>query len=135
MDWEPVLFFLSIVAIVVTVAALRHKERIALIKQGKNPYPLVAYPRTGKSALFIGLVAVAFGLALLISGIFVLEESNRPVSMTALICIFGGCASLLFWKLTARDREESRSLYKKHLEKESMSHETGAAGEVVENIE
>jgi len=135
MDWEPVLFFVSVVVIVVTIAALRHKERIALIKKGKNPYPLVAYPKTGRSALFIGLVAVAFGLALLISGFFVIEESNHPVTMVALICLFSGGASLIFWKLTAKDREESRSLYKKHLEKESKSHETDAAGEVAEDTE
>jgi len=133
---SELIVFGAIVIIVVTVAALRHKERIAMIKQGKNPYPLVAYPKTGRSALFIGLVAVAVGLALLISAFIITEEDAvQPMRMVSLICMFGGGASLIFWKLTAKDREEARSLYKKHLEKENMSHEAGAVGKAAENTE
>ena len=95
----------------------------------------MAYPRSGRFTLFIGLVAVAIGLAFLIGAFFITDEFNRPVMITALFCLFGGGASLLFWKLTAKDREEALSLYKKHLEKESMSHDTGAAGEVAEDTE
>ena len=132
---EPLIVFAAIVAIVVPIAVFRHKERMAMIKKGKNPYPLMAYPRSGRITLFIGLGAIAFGLALLISALFVLDESNHPVMMVALICLFSGGASLIFWKLTAKDREEARSLYKKHLEKESMAHETDAVGKAAENTE
>jgi len=44
MDWTAFIVFVSIVIIVVTVAALRHKERIAMIKQGKNPVCVLTCP-------------------------------------------------------------------------------------------
>ena len=122
MDWDVVIVFGSITAIIVVVSLLRHKERMGLISKGINPYIMSGMPAytIGGKALFLGLVAVAVGLALLISAVFVMHLVEDML-IGSLVCIFGGAALLAYWKLTAKERKEVRRIREERLAKLNVS--------------
>jgi hypothetical protein len=100
------------VAIVYIVATLKHRERMEALKRGINP-GLSIHPNTGAWSLFLGLAGIAVGLALLLS-LFVDYDTDMVTG--GLIVLFSGCAFLLYWKLTAKDRERAFRLYEHYFE-------------------
>jgi len=113
----PLGFFGSIVAIVIFITSRRNRERIEMIRKGMDPYKYINIPRmkTGSRTLFWGILAVAIGLALVISSVFIQKNFDRDMMTFALLSMFGGGAMLLYWKLIAKDREHARRLQEEHL--------------------
>ena len=118
---DTLVFFGSITAIVVYIAYSRHKERMEMIRKGINPVLFAKRPNpaTGNTTLFIGLVIFAIGLALLVGAIFVQRYFDRGMMTASMVNLFAGGAMLLYWKLTAKDRENARRLYEEHLARET----------------
>ena len=132
---EPVLALLvpfamlgCITAIVIFIASRRYKEKIELIKKGIDPYASIRAPRLvfGRKTLLIGLVAVAVGIALLISSIYVQKQFDHTMMIVSLVCLFSGSALLLYYKLTAKDRDLARRLQVEYLAKQAESNMTTA---------
>lgn len=90
----------------------RHKERMELIKQGEyhrlNKANMSS--KTGNAALFLGLLFSGIGIALMISNILFLDLDS-DMSTVSIIVIFASASMLLYWKMTAKDREESRRIF------------------------
>ena len=112
-----VLIFGAIPAIVIFIASRRHKERMEMLSKGVNASLFAQAPSPGSKSLLWGLIAVAVGLALLISSVLVMRHFDRGLMMASLILLFGGGATLLYWRITAKDREFARRLHEKHLAK------------------
>ena len=119
---NALIVFGSITAIIVVVSLLRHKERMGLINKGLSPYLFSGMPAhtIGGKALFLGLVAVAVGLALLISAVFVMHLDEGMLT-GSLVCIFGGMSMIIYWKLTAKERKEVRRIREERLAKLNVS--------------
>lgn len=113
----PLAFFGSIVAIVIFITSRRNRERIEMIRKGMVPNKYITKPqlKTGSRTLFWGILAVAIGLALVISSVFIQKNFDRDMMTIALLFLCGGGAMLLYWKLTAKDREHARRLQEEHL--------------------
>jgi len=115
-DLVPIMLFLSIAGVIGYVAYIRHRERMELIKKGKNPFALVpSVPKTGTKSLFWGLFAVGIGLALILSAV-AFQDTDRDMMTTGVVFIFGGATFLLYWRMTAKDREYARQLNEKRME-------------------
>ena len=112
-----VLIFGAIPAIIIFIASRRHKERMEMLSKGVNASLFTQAPSPGSKPLLWGLIAVAIGLALLISAVAIQRHIDRDMITFALFFLFGGGATLLYWKLTAKDREFARRLHEKHLAK------------------
>ena len=112
---ETFIVFASLVAVIVYITFSRHKERMKMIQSGKYPYTRIPQVRYGSTILLLGLVVIAVGLALLISSVLVMRHFDRGLMMASLILLFGGGATLLYWKLTAKDREFARRIHQEHL--------------------
>ncbi len=114
-------FFGCIVAIVIFITSRRSKERIEMIRKGMDPYKYITMPltmprmKTGSRTLFWGILAVAIGLALVTGSVFIQKNFDRDMMTFAILFMFGGGAMLLYWKLTAKDREHARRLQEEHL--------------------
>jgi len=104
--------------IVFFIISRRHTERMEMIKRGVYPVEMNYFG--GGRTLLWGLLLTAVGIALLLV-YFIQDKGSLTPSM---ICLFGGVAILLYWKLTARDREEARKVRADYLMK--------AAGEKVQ---
>ncbi|MDP2982513.1 MAG: hypothetical protein Q8O92_04190 [Candidatus Latescibacter sp.] len=95
--------------IIILVARMRHQQKLELIRRGMNPNILeLNYP--GKRALFWGILLTALGIAGCV-GAVVLEAP--PLGNTSLLVLAAGIAVLIYWKLTAREREREKKLYEK----------------------
>ena len=103
--------------ILIYVASRRHKERMEMISKGVNQSLFIEPPdpKTGNSTLLFGLFAVAIGLAFTISSIFIMENFDRDMMTVAMVFLLGGGSLLLYWRLTAKDRERARRLQEEHL--------------------
>ena len=122
----PLVLFGCVTGIIIFIASRRHRERIELIKKDKFSYlHTPAPPKTGSKSLFLGIFAVGIGLALLLSAVLV-QNSDRDMITGSLLCLFGGGAMLLYWKLTAKDREYARRMTEEQLARLS---EIGQIGE------
>ena len=113
------IIFGSIAAIVIYVSSRQHRERIELIRRGINPVRIVP-PKTGGFALFLGLAGIAIGLALVISAVLVQKSLDRDLLTGGVIVLFGGGAFLLYWKLTAGDRERAMRAYERSLSEQDQ---------------
>ena len=115
--FAPIAFFGSIVAIVIFITSRRSRERIEMIQKGMDPYKYIAMPKmkTGSRTLFWGILAVAIGLALVISSVFIQKNFDRDMMTFAILFMCGGGAILLYCKLTAKDREHARRLQEEHI--------------------
>lgn len=92
--------------IIIVLAKLRHDQRMELIRQGINPDGgMPAYP--GQKSLFWGLLFAGIGIAFIVGG-FSFEDHLR---MPGIFFLSVGIAALVYWKLTAPDRERQRQLY------------------------
>ena len=103
--------------ILIFVVSRRHKERMEMISKGVNLslFTEPPDPKTGSNTLLFGLFAVAIGLAFTISSILIMENFDRDMMTVAMVFLFGGGSFLLYWKLTAKDRERARRLHEEHL--------------------
>ena len=111
-DLVAISIFGAITAIIIYNSSRRHKERIELIRRGMNP---IILPKTGGFALFLGLGGSAVGLALIVSAVLVARSLDRDILMAGIIVLFSGAAFLLYWKLTAGDREKAFRTYERSL--------------------
>ena len=119
----PITLFGCITGIIVFIAARRHKERLELIKQGKFPDMHAPTPqKTGSKSLFLGLFAFGAGIALLLSAVLV-QNSDRDLITTSLVLLFCGGALLLYWRLTAKDREYARRINEELRKKYAETHQ------------
>jgi len=94
-----------------------------LIDKGINPH--LSYPKLqGARALFLGLLAVGIGLSFVVT---LIVDYNNDFVLPASLFLFGGGAFLLYWKLTAGDRENAREYHEemKKTEKRQMQETNG----------
>ena len=114
--------FGCITGIIIFIAARRHKERLEMIKKGKFPDMHAPTPqKTGSISLFLGLFAFGVGLALLLSAVLV-QNSDRDMITVSLLFLSGGTAMLVYWRLTAKDREYARRINEELREKYAETH-------------
>ena len=120
----PLIVFASITAIVIFIASRRHNERLEMIKRGINPIRLVP-PKTGGKTLLFGLICIAIGLALFISVLATgFDRHEHDTLSISLMFLLGGASLLVYWKLTAGDRERAIRAYERQLAEESKKQET-----------
>ncbi|MFC1541540.1 DUF6249 domain-containing protein, partial [Candidatus Latescibacterota bacterium] len=121
-----IFIFGSIPAIIIFIASRRHKEKMELINRGVNMpiHSQAASVNTGSKPLLWGLIAVAIGLALLLSAFAVQRNVDRDLVTFSLFFLFGGCATLLYWKLTKKERDEARALNEAYMKKMIESYKT-----------
>ena len=124
---EQFIVFAAIAAVIIVVAMYRHKERMKMIQNGKYPYTRIPQARYGSTTLLFGLIVIGVGLALLISSVLIMRHFDRGLMMASLILLFGGGATLLYWKLTAKDREFARRIHQEHLTR--IAEEYGSSGD------
>ncbi len=128
-DLVPIFMFGAIAAITIYHSSRRHKERIELIRRGMNP---ISPPRSGGFALFLGLGGSAIGLALIVSAVLIARNLDRDMLTGGIIVLFSGAAFLLFWKLTAGDRDKAFSAYEKAITSKNTEKIIPAEDESVE---
>jgi len=120
----PLGLFGMITAIVIFIASRQHKERMEMISRGINPVRL-APPKTGGKTLLFGLIFIAIGLALLISVLSLgLSRTEHDILFIAPLFLLGGFSLLVYWKLTAGDRERAFRAYERHLAEEQSKNRT-----------
>ncbi|MFC1541755.1 DUF6249 domain-containing protein [Candidatus Latescibacterota bacterium] len=114
-----IFIFGSIPAVIIFIASQRHKEKIELINQGINIpiHSKASQITTGSKPLLWGLLAVAIGLALLVSGFVVQRNVDRDIVTFGMFFLFGGGATLLYWKLTKKERDAERTLNEEYMKK------------------
>ena len=112
---EQFIVFATVGAVIIVIAMYRHKERMELIQSGKYPYTKIPQVRYGSTTLLFGLIVIGVGTAMLISSVLVMRNFDRDLMMASLILLFGGGATMLYWKLTAKDREFARHIHQEHL--------------------
>ena len=112
----PFFFLLAVVIIVLYTTSRRHRERMEMIQRGVDPslFTGITTSRFGSKTLFLGLLGAAVGLAFLI-GSFLTHHGDEGMIVAGLLFLFGGGAMLLYWKLTAKDRDRERRLQEEHL--------------------
>ena len=123
----PFAFIGSIAAINIFNASCRHRERIEMIHRGMDPDKYIPMPqmpqiKTSDRKLFWGIFFFAIGLAFVISSIFIQRNIDRDMMTVALLFLFGGGAMLLYWKLTAKDREHARRLQEEYVSNITEKH-------------
>ena len=106
------IIFSSITAIVIFIAANRSKVRMEMIKKG--PVSFTGTPsKTGSASLLIGLFSVAIGLAFFITSFVYFFDED--IFIFGMFWVLGGGAFLIYWKVTAGDREQSCAWYEQLL--------------------
>ncbi len=105
----PIAGCAMIVLIVYFGVTRKHAENIELIKRGINPEKYnIKLP--GKLGLPFGVVFLALGIGPLIAMIVtgqVLKTSNADELGLALASLIGGIGFIIYWKMTADDRERA----------------------------
>ena len=122
---DAFIFFAAIASVIIVISMNQHKERMQMIQKGKHPYASIPRVKYGSMTLLFGLVVIGVGLALLISSTLVMRHFDRHLMMASLIFLFGGGATMLYWKLTTQDREFARRIHQEHLTRlaKEYSHE------------
>jgi hypothetical protein len=114
-DLVPIVAILSTfgipAVIIIIIAILRHRQRMELVKQGINPDAgLPPYPK--QTGLFVGLLLLGLGIAMMA---LVITGSESHFMTPGLLLIGAGIAFLVYWKLTASDRERVKRLFEERL--------------------
>lgn len=100
-------FFLPALVVVIIVI-LRHKQRMEMIRRGLDPDSnLPRYP--GQGWLFKGVLLTGLGIALTLCWLFQMQDDG--LRLIAFCCLGAGIALLVYWKLTAPDREQQKRYY------------------------
>ncbi len=126
------IIFGSFFGTIAYVASRHHVERMELIRLGHYHRVMPGNrPKTGSVSLFFGLLLAFFGIALLLSAIL-LQDMDRDMVTGSLLFIFSGGAMLIYWRLTAKDRDEAMRIAREQyriLEAEAKSRdERGETG-------
>ncbi len=108
----PLGSFAMVVLILYFVGARRHKERMEMIRQGMPLPGRVSTP--GTIGLGLGLLFVGFGLANVISFIFGFAGGGYTLPK-GLMFLFGGIGLLIYYKVTAPQRERVMRLQEKQI--------------------
>ncbi|MBN1292035.1 MAG: hypothetical protein JXB48_09380 [Candidatus Latescibacteria bacterium] len=121
-----IVIFGSITAIVIYTTSVRHKERMALIEKGIQPFPRLDKPpkKVGGKALLLGLFSLALGMTMIINTFFLQHHIDTGMLTAALLCQFVGIALLGYWKLTESERKLDQKLYE-----ESFNYALGNTGD------
>ncbi len=108
-EMVPLGAFVMIVLIVYFGVHRKHMENVELIKRGINPEKYnIKLP--GKLGLPFGVVFLALGLGFMISMLMVgeaFERHNAEALGFTLASLIGGIGLIIYWKLTAADRERA----------------------------
>jgi hypothetical protein len=97
--------------IIIVIARMRHQQKMELIRRGMNPNILeFVYP--GKSSLFWGILLTGLGLTGCVAAI-VIEEPF--LGNTSLLILAAGIAFLIYWKLTASERDREKALHERYV--------------------
>lgn len=98
-------------AIIVTLAQLRHNEKMELIRQGIRPEEDVPrYP--GRKSLLWGMLLAGLGFAAVISALW---RPDTDLIRFGFLFIGAGVALLVYWKVTAPEREREIRLIEERL--------------------
>jgi hypothetical protein len=107
--------------VIIMISKLRHEQQMEMIKKGINPnLSMQNYP--GQRNLLRGLILTALGLGAVISTII---NSNTTLMHFGIIFLAAGIAFLVYWKVTAADRERERNLYEEYISKELAKSNSG----------
>jgi len=120
----PLGFFAMITVIVVMIARYRNRERMALIKQGMNPLPVVP----GKGSLMWGLLLTFTGVGF--AAAVVLVDMDAEAIVVSALAVPAGLALLLFYKLTLPDREKMEELYREMAESPAVRKQPDSSPDV-----
>ena len=114
----PFFILATIVIIVLYKTSRHHRERMEMLRKGVTPSMFAEVPISwpGNKSLLLELLSVAVGLAFLIS-YFLMGHGDEGMIVACSLFLFSGGSILLYWKLTAQDREHQRHLQEKHFAK------------------
>ncbi len=108
----PLSFFAMVILIVYFVGKRNHAERMELIRRGIDPVPYNFRMKfhsggSGQYSLLLGIILLAVSLAASLS--FWTSDAVLKTGgwMFMLSCLFGGAGFIIYWKLTAADRERA----------------------------
>ena len=94
-------------AVIIVFAVLRHRQRIELIRQGINPdQGIPQYPK--QKPLLWGVLLLGLGIAGIASSVW---RGDAGLTRFGFLFIGAGIALLVYWRLTAPDRERARRLF------------------------
>ena len=93
-------------AVIIVIAILRHRQRIELIRQGINPDQGIQYPK--QKSLLWGLLLLGLGIAAIAQMIW---SGNHDLMTFGFLFTGAGIAFLVYWKLTAPDRERAKKMF------------------------
>lgn len=119
----PLIVFTAIVLPIIFISRYRHSERMELIRQGINPASSIpAVPAVpGRKSLLWGLVLLFLGVGLLVYSAMIPEHEDSDKLKAGIICLSIGLALLIYWKVTAPDRQRLTKIYEEKLQAESAS--------------
>ncbi|MBW7995245.1 MAG: hypothetical protein FVQ81_01490 [Candidatus Glassbacteria bacterium] len=102
----PIAGFAALVLIVYFGVTRKHSENVELIKRGINPEKYnIKLP--GRLGLPFGVVFLALGLGFLIAMIATGKMYHTNELGWALASLIGGIGLIIYWKMTASDRERA----------------------------
>ena len=105
----PLGFFVMVVLVVYFGVSRKHSERVELIKRGINPEKYdIKLP--GKLGLPLGVVFLALGIGPLLAQIITGDWQHTDELGLALASLIGGIGFIVYWKMTAADRERALKL-------------------------
>ena len=94
-------------AVIIIIAVLRHRQRIEFIRQGINPdQGIPQYPK--QKPLLWGVLLLGLGIAGIASSVW---RGDADLTRFGFLFIGAGIALLVYWRLTAPDRERARRLF------------------------
>jgi hypothetical protein len=100
--------------VIIMISKLRHEQQMEMIKKGINPN-LSMQNYSGKRNLLRGLLFTAIGMGAIISTFI---NPNHTLMVFGFLFLGAGIAFLIYWKVTAADRERERQLYEEYFAKE-----------------
>jgi hypothetical protein len=98
----PTGFMTATVLIAYFFLSYSHKERMQMLKMGLTPPPTRG-GITGMSSLWMGLVSIAIGAALLISQTFAYDKEHI---VGGIVFAFIGVGLMVYYQITAPKREQ-----------------------------
>ena len=108
----PLSFFALVALIVYFVISYPHKERMEMLRMGLTPPPGGGL-LWGPASLWLGLVIGGIGLALLLYQVFGYDKESLA---GGLVCLFIGIGMVVYYKVTAPQREQLMRLQEEHRE-------------------
>lgn len=98
----PFAFLATVIIITYFFLSYSHKERMGMLERGLTPPPTRG-GLTGMSSLWMGLVAVAIGAALILTQVFGFDKEHM---VGGIIFVFIGAALLSYYRITVPKREQ-----------------------------